>query len=58
MTIHKADSNEMVHYVPVGKGYYIVNPTKNLDPLFENIPLPHPNSALCNLEDVFLSFIP
>ena len=48
----------MVHCVPIGKGYYIVNSTKNLDPLFENIPLPRPSSALCNLEDALLSFIP
>ena len=27
VTIHKTDPNAMVHYVPVGKGYYIVNPT-------------------------------
>ena len=33
-TIHKTDPNAMVHCVPVGKGYYIVNPKKNLDPLF------------------------
>ena len=48
----------MVHYVPVGKGYYIVNLTEILDPLFENIPLPCPSSALCNLADALLSFIP
>ena len=56
--IHKIDPIAMVHYVPVGKGYYIVNPTEILDPLFENIPLPRPNSALCNLEDALWSFIP
>ena len=44
-TIHKIDANAMVHFVPVGKGYYIVNPIEILDPLFENIPLPHPNST-------------
>ena len=25
-TIHKTDPNAMVHCVPIGKGYYIVNP--------------------------------
>ena len=32
-TIHKTDPNAMVHYVPAGKGYYIVNLTEILDPL-------------------------
>ena len=58
VTIHKTDPNAIVHCVPVRKGYCIVNPTKNLDPLFENIPLPRPSSALCNLADALLSFIP
>ena len=57
-TIHKTDPNAMVHCVPIGKGYYIVNPTEILDPLFGNIALPRPSSALCNLEDSLLSFIP
>ena len=48
----------MVHCVPIGKGYYIMNQTEILDPLFENITLPHPSSALCNLVDALLSFIP
>ena len=47
----------MVHYVPIQKGYYIVNSIEILDPLFENIALPHPSSALCNLADAFLRFI-
>ena len=34
VTIDKIDPNAMVHCVPVGKGYYIVNPTEILDPLF------------------------
>ena len=41
-TIHKTAPNAMVHYFPIGKGYYIVNSTEILDPLFENIPLPRP----------------
>ena len=57
-TIHKTNPNAMVHYVLVGKGYYIVNPIEILDPLFENIALPHPSSALCNLANALLSFIP
>ena len=57
-TIHKTDPNAMVHCVPVGKGYYIVNPTNFLDPLFANIALPRPSSTLCNLADALLSFIP
>ena len=57
-TIHKTDPNAMVHCVIVGKGYYIVNPTKKLDPLFENIPLPRPSSTLCTLAYALLSFIP
>ena len=57
-TIHKTDPNAMVHCVPIGKGYYIVNPTKILDHLFENIALPCPSCALCNLENALLSFIP
>ena len=56
--IHKTDPNVMVHCVPIGKGYYIVNPIEILDPLFENIPLPHPSIALCSLEDALMSFIP
>ena len=48
----------MIHCVPVGKRYYIVNPIEILDPLFENIALPRPSSALCNLVDALLSFIP
>ena len=48
----------MVHCVSVGKGYYNVNPVEILDPLFENITLPRPSSALCNLADSLLSFIP
>ena len=48
----------MVHCVLVGKDYYIVNPTEILDPLFENISLPRPNSTLCNLAYVLLIFIP
>ena len=48
----------MVNRVHVGKGYYIVNPIEILDPLFENIALPCPNSTLCNLVDALLSFIP
>ena len=56
--IHKTNPNAMVHWVPVGKGYYIVNSMEILDPLFENITLPRPSSALCNLVDAFLSFIP
>ena len=56
-TIHKTDPNAMVHCVPIEKGYYIVNPTEILDPLFENIALPHSSSALCNLTDALLSFI-
>ena len=55
--IHKTDPNVMVHCVLVGKGYYIVNPMEILDPLFENIALPCPSSAL-NLADALLSFIP
>ena len=58
VTIHKTGPNAMVHCVPIGKGYYIVNPIEILDPLFENIALPHPSSALCNLADDLLSFIP
>ena len=58
VTIHKTDPNAMVHYVSVGKGLYIVNSTEILDPLFENIALPRPSSALCNLADALLSFIP
>ena len=57
-TIHKTDPNAMVHCVPIGKGHYIVNPTEILDPLFENIPLPRPSSALCNLADALMSVIP
>ena len=57
-TMHKTDPNAMVHCVPVGKGYYIVNPMEILDPLFGNIALQHPSSALCNLEDALWSFIP
>ena len=57
-TIHKTDPNAMVHCVPIGKGYYIVNLTEILDPLFENIPLPRPSSALCNQANALLSFIP
>ena len=48
----------MVHCVPVGKGYYIVNLEEILDPLFENIALPRPSSALCYLSNALLSFIP
>ena len=48
----------MVHCVPIGKVYYIVNPTEILDPIFENIALPSPSSTLCNLADALLSFIP
>ena len=48
----------MVHCVPIGKGYYIMNQTEILDPLFGNIALPRPSSALCNLADSLLSFIP
>ena len=44
-TIHNIDPNAMVHCVPVGKGYYIVNSTEILDPLFENIALPRPSST-------------
>ena len=58
VTIHKTDPNAMVHYVPVGKCYYIVNLTEILDPLFGNISLPRPSSALCNLADALLSYIP
>ena len=57
-TIHKTDPNAMVHCVPIAKSYYIVNSIEILDPIFENIALPHPSSALCNLEDALLSFIP
>ena len=57
-TIHKTNRNAMVVCVPIGKGYYIVNSTEILDPQFENIALPCPNSALCNLVDALLSFIP
>jgi len=57
-TIHKTDPNAMVHCVPIGKGYYIVNPTEILDPLFGNIALPRPSSTLCNLSDALWSFIP
>ena len=56
-TINKTDPNAMVHCVSTGKGYYIVNSTEILDPLFENIALPHPNNALCNLTYALLSFI-
>ena len=55
--MHKTDPNTMAHCVPIGKGYYIVNPTEILDPLFENIPLPRPSSTLYNLADALLSFI-
>ena len=48
----------MAHRVPIGKGYYIVNPTEILDPLFGNISIPRPSSTLCNLEDALWSFIP
>ena len=57
-TIHKTDTNAMVHCVPVGKGYYIVDSTEMIYPLFENIALPCPSRALSNLEDALLSFIP
>ena len=57
-TIHKTDPNAMVHCVPVGKGYYIVNPIEILDPLFGNISLARPSSALCNLADDLMSSIP
>ena len=57
-TIHKTGPNAMVHCVHVGKGYYIVNPTEILDPLFETIALPRPSSTLCNVLDALLSFIP
>ena len=57
-TIHKTDPNAMVHYVPIRKCYHIVNLIEILDPLFGNIALPHPSSALCNLVDALLSFIP
>ena len=57
-TIHKTDPNAMVHCSPVGKGYYIANPIEILDPLFGNISLPRPSSALCNIEYAFWSFIP
>ena len=57
-TIHKTDTNAMVHCVPVGKGYYIVDSTEILYSLFENIALPCPSSALCNLANALLSFIP
>ena len=56
-TIHNTDPNAMVQCFPAGKGYYIVNPIEILDPLFENIPLPRPSSALCNLANALLSFI-
>ena len=58
VTIHKIGPNAMVHCVPVGKGYYIVKPIEILDPLFGNIALSRPNSALCNLVDALLRFIP
>ena len=48
----------MVQCVHVGKGYYIVNSTKKLDPLFGNKVVPCPNSALCNPEYALWSFIP
>ena len=47
----------MVHCIHVGKGYYIVNLTEILDPLFGNIALPRPSSTLGNLADALLSFI-
>ena len=56
--VHKIHPNAMVHYLHVGKSYYIVNTTETLDPLFENIALPRPSSALCNLSYALLSFIP
>ena len=31
---HKTGPNAMVYNVTIAKGYYIVNPTKKLDPLF------------------------
>ena len=58
VTIQKTHPNAMLHCVPVGKGYYIVKPTEILDPLFGNISLPRPSSALCNLEYALLSCIP
>ena len=47
--IHKANPNEMVHYVHVREGYSIVNRTDILEPQLGNIALPHPNSALHSL---------
>ena len=32
VTIHKTGPNAMVHCVPIGKGYYIVNLIEILDP--------------------------
>ena len=57
-TIHKTDPNAMVHCVLVGKRYYTVNLIEILYPLFGNIALSRPSSALCNLADALLSFIP